>query len=112
MVEGIGDFTGEWLPRLWVSQYQMPRGPIGSYSYENNLTCRELPGGPAVDDPQLTEGIFAALLLDLVDGQQDNDLAFTSLSQDATQFDLKSSWMWPRAPSRATPRTSSRISPH
>ncbi len=69
--EGFPDFMGHWIPRTFTAEYG--QAALAPYGLEWIQTCGMF--GP-IDDPMTTEGMFGALLVDMVDDNADNDLAF------------------------------------
>lgn len=83
--EGFPDALGDFVPRTFASTYAV--GGANMYDFEAILACNDSTIGGIVDDPTMTEGIFAAWLVDLVDTNDENDMAIDATWQDRTQLD-------------------------
>ena len=85
--EGFPDFVTQAMNAELNTDYGAPTLSLGVYRTETIRPCTELPGGSAIDDPFLTEGIFAAFCLDMFDTSQDNDPAFSTTWRDVASID-------------------------
>ena len=85
--EGFPDFVTQTMNGEFNTTYALTPLSLGPYFFETIGQCGELPGGPAVDDQFMTEGIFAGFCYDMVDTPADNDPAFSSTWSDASSID-------------------------
>ena len=70
--EGFPDWLGDIIPRDYAGTYGL--APFHMYNFEGLGTC-----GGVVDDPNLTEGLLAAVLRDIEDSTNDDHGVFAGV---------------------------------
>jgi hypothetical protein len=83
--EGFGDWLGDMIPPTFVTDYGFE--PFGSYDYEGLESCEDTDGNPCSCPALETEGLLAALLVDLTDPVNADDNHGSPSTTDRTSLD-------------------------